>query len=308
MLSHLIKNIPNTKNLHIVIGAFDGIHQAHRKIIEHTIKIAKEKNEKSLIFTFEPLPKEHFQHRDFKGRLLPRYIKEEILETFGSDYLIIADFTTIKNFSEKEFVDTLLEKTEHLILYSGDDFRFGSMSGPQYTGSQISHIKEIEMTIDNHPCRSTEIRQLIMDGNIEAANKLLGYEYKIYSHTTCGDKIGRTIKFPTINIIPNQQIIPKNGVYFGEIFINNRLYPSVSYVGSRPSVFGDHLRIESHILDKNFNETIPKATPVTQTFIQRIADEKIFKSLDDLKKMLYNYKEISLGLATKRYNKGIGFL
>ncbi|MGL4562037.1 MAG: riboflavin kinase [Brevinema sp.] len=307
MLAHLIRKIPKLHRLHIIIGAFDGLHKAHKKIIEKTISLSKKKDEASLIFTFEPLPKEYFSHHEFYGRLLPKHIKKEFLEKLGADYVIIADFESIKNFSEKEFIDIFLTKANYISLYSGDDFRFGLMNGAKYTGDRVVHIKNPEFNIHGYSCRSTNIRKLLTEGDIETANRLLGYEYKIYSKSKSGDKIGRTIGFPTINISPNKQLVPQHGVYFTEILLYDRVYPSMTYIGKRPTLQGKELRIETHIIDHIFNIDIPEKTDVEITFIKKIADEKTFKSLDNLQEMLYNYKKISLALATERYKfEGIG--
>ncbi|MGL4388542.1 MAG: riboflavin kinase, partial [Brevinema sp.] len=219
----------------------------------------------------------------------------------GADYLIIANFESIKHLSEKKFIETLLTKSNHITLYSGDDFRFGTKDGESYIGSQISYVKESELEIENHPCRSTKIRHLLLKGDIDLANKLLGYEYKIYSINKHGDKLGRQIGFPTINIAINNQIVPQNGVYFTNITVAKNTYPAMTYIGRRPTIDGMELRIESHIIDDDFDLDLELGIPIELAFINKISEEKRFKSLEELTEMLYNYKEISLGLATKRY-------
>ncbi|MGL4388841.1 MAG: hypothetical protein ACRCTJ_05565, partial [Brevinema sp.] len=106
MLTKLINDIPKLNHLHIIIGSFDGVHRAHKQILCDTIEQAKSNNEASLIFTFEPLPKEYFDSSKFLGRLTPESIKKKKLENIGADYLIIANFESIKHLSEKKFIET----------------------------------------------------------------------------------------------------------------------------------------------------------------------------------------------------------
>ncbi len=197
----------------------------------------------------------------------------------------------------------LLTKADKIILYSGHDFRMGKKDGELYQGDRLERVILEDIFINGDICRSSKIRELLLDGEISRANTLLGREYSIVSKTENGDKIGRTIDFPTINITPTKQITPKKGVYFGEIKILGELHPAAIYVGERPTVNGKSTRIESHIIDEFHLGEIPTNTPAEVFFIQKIAEEKSFKTLEELKKMLYNYKSVSLAHAAKRYNK-----
>ncbi|MGL4394322.1 MAG: riboflavin kinase [Brevinema sp.] len=299
MLRKLIQDLPVYDHLHIIMGAFDGVHLAHQKIIADAVKIAHSKEEASLIFTFEPLPKEFFQHEHFIGRLTPAPVKKKFLNNFHADHVIVADFDILRHMSEKEFIETLLAKGKHITFYSGDDFRLGALDGESYGGDRISYVKETELSFEGRPCRATEIRKLLRHGEIITANKLLGRPYTIYSVNEHGDQLGRQIGFPTINITPNHQVIPQNGVYFTSIHILNQTYHAMTYIGNRPTVNGLDLRIEAHILEE-FKFDLKKDTNLELSFLEKISDEKKFKSLEELTEMLYNYKQISLGLATKR--------
>lgn len=134
----------------------------------------------------------------------------------------------------------------------------------------------------------------------EAAS-LLGREYVYYSHTIGGSQIGRTIDFPTLNMAPTNQVIPQNGVYFGELLIGGGIYPSAIYVGTRPTLNGDHIRIEAHVVSPFPTKETPHQSPTAVRFIEKIFEEKGFESLEKLKEILYNYKSVSLALAAKRY-------
>lgn len=303
MFLEQINHISHSTNLHIVIGAFDGVHQGHQHIIQQMLDNAKKLGGQSLIFSFEPLPKEFFLKEDFAGRLLPSQIKQDLLEQFHADYTIITDFEHIKDLSEKEFIELLLTKAEYIYFYSGNDFRMGCKNGHKYQGTCITKICASEIIINNQLCRASNIRKLLTLGEISLVNQLLGRDYSLYSYTISGDKIGRTIGFPTVNIKVLNQIIPKDGAYFGELIIYNHLYPAIIYIGKRPTVDGVDLRVESHVITEFPYHYIPDGTLAEVKFIQRIAEEKKFKSLENLKEMLYNYKTISLELASKRYQK-----
>ncbi|MGL4367031.1 MAG: riboflavin kinase [Brevinemataceae bacterium] len=302
MIYNEIDSLPLSDTLHIAIGSFDGLHYAHQHIISLAKEQAKQNNEKSLILTFEPIPKEFFLKQNFHGRLIPPNIKQEMLTKFNTDYVVITNFSEIKNYSEEEFILKLLTKAKRLILYSGPDFRIGSAeNNKNYTGNNVSFIKIEDIYINDDICRSTNIRKLISEGQIVRANNLLGWEYKLYSVTTPGDKIGRTINFPTINMEIPDQLLPQYGVYFGETVIFNKTYPSAIYIGTRPTIHGSTLRIESHIIEEFPYPEITTGTLVEMIFIKKISEEKTFGSLENLQEVLYNYKKISSGLATERY-------
>ncbi|MGL5956216.1 MAG: riboflavin kinase [Brevinema sp.] len=299
MIYNHLSTIKYSPVLHVVVGAFDGVHYAHQVLIQTALE--KSQGETSLIFSFNPLPKEYFLGKEFSGSLLPSFQRQKTLEDFQADYTVIVDFDTIKDYSEEQFIEILLSKADKIILYSGSDFRMGHYQGNPYQGNKLERVVLDDIVIDNNLCRSSIIRELLIEGEILQANKLLNKEYKIYSHTIPGDKIGRTLNFPTINTTPTTQITPKNGVYFGEIKIFHRVYPAAVYIGNRPTVRGSDIRIESHIIEEFPHGDIPPYTPAEVSFIERISEEKTFQSLEELNKMLYNYKRISLGLATKRY-------
>lgn len=294
-------NIPSTSTLHVVLGAFDGVHQAHRKLIARAVDEASKNNGTSLVLTFEPLPKEILSHEKFEGRLLPAFAKQYMLSQQHTDVLIIENFNNIRFLSEDQFIRLLLQYAKKVVFYAGPDFHIGCREGTRYTGQNIKIIHEQDIMIDGFPCRSSVIRDLIKKGEIRTAAKLLGYEYTYYTHTVSGSQIGRTIGFPTINIQPSNQITPGFGVYFGEILLFGETRPCAAYVGTRPSLKGLELRLEAHIIDEKSVPFIPEGTQTALRLIEKISEEKTFESLEKLRQMLYNYKKISLGLATERY-------
>lgn len=300
-MDNLFSIINKTTKLHIALGAFDGVHQAHASVINKALESAQTKGGESLILSFEPLPKEFFQHKAYPGRLLPASIKEYFLKSFGTDYVIIDDFHHVSTLGEKDFIEKLLPYADELHFYAGKDFNIGCNTGPKYKGEKLFIHHTGDININNIPCRATEIRSLIKAGLVEEAAPLLGREYVYYSHTISGSQIGRTIDFPTINIAPTNQVLPQVGVYFGELFINNVVYPASVYVGTRPTLNGDHIRIEAHVINVFPQDKVPQGSKAALRFIKKIFEEKGFDSLAKLKEMLYNYKQVSLALAAERY-------
>lgn len=294
-------NIPCTSTLHVAVGAFDGVHQAHKKLIARAVDEASKNNSTSLVLTFEPLPKEVLSHEKFEGRLLPAFVKQYMLSQQHADLLIVENFNDIRYLSEDQFIRLLLQYAEKVVFYAGPDFHVGHREGIRYTGRNVDIIHEPDIIIDGLICRSSVIRDLIKKGDVSTAAKLLGYEYTYYTHTVSGSQIGRTIDFPTINIQPSNQITPGFGVYFGEILLFGETRPCAAYVGTRPSLRGLELRLEAHIIDEMPVPFIPEGTQTALRLIEKISEEKTFESLEKLRKMLYNYKKISLGLAAERY-------
>ncbi len=294
-------DIKPSSTLHAVIGAFDGVHFAHRRLIKKAVQNAADSGGSSMIFSFTPLPKEYLSSGGFAGQLMPDRIRRAALEGFGADNLIIKDFESVKDYSEKDFMELLLQYADKIILYSGADFRMGRLGGEPYTGDKLERVIMDEIIINGDDCRSSNIRALLLDGEIKRANTLLANEYTIYSHTQAGDKIGRSIEFPTVNLSCTKQTTPKNGVYFGELIIFSEVHPAAVYVGERPTVQGKSKRIEAHVVyDFPYNE-IQEGTEAQIRFLEYISEEKNFESLAELKKMLYNYKTVSLALAAERY-------
>ncbi|SFB70869.1 riboflavin kinase / FMN adenylyltransferase [Brevinema andersonii] len=294
-------NIPYTSTLHVTIGAFDGVHKAHKKLIARVVDEASKNNDTSLVLTFEPLPKEVLPHEKFEGRLLPASVKQYMLSQQNPNFLIVENFKDIRYLSEDQFIRSLLKYAEKVIFYAGPDFHIGCKEGIRYIGQNVDIIHEPDIIINGFICRSSVIRDLIKNGSVDVAAKLLGYEYTYYGRTISGSQVGRTIDFPTINLQSSNQITPGFGVYFGEILLFGETRPCAAYVGTRPSLRGLDLRMEAHIIDGKPVPSIPESTQTALRLIEKISEEKTLESLENLRKMLYNYKEISLGLATERY-------
>jgi len=286
----------------LTIGVFDGVHQGHLSILNRLKMLAKEKNGESVVLTLWPHPR-IVLNKDVETLRLLNNIEEKqfLLSKTGIDHLIIIPFT--KEFSQLtacEFIEEYLVKKIHVKhLVVGYNHQFGKDRKAGYEFLKDCSEKfgfDIEKLdaklIDAESVSSTKIREFLIDGNLEMAKKYLGYEYFVSGNVVEGNKIGRTIGFPTANIkIPEPwKQIPKDGVYAVRVQFNNGHFIGMLNIGTRPTIEPEMKlkNMEVHILD--FNEKIYNQT-VTISFVHRIRDEKKFEGLDELTTQLYKDKE-----------------
>jgi riboflavin kinase/FMN adenylyltransferase len=263
----------------VTVGTFDGLHLGHQKIIRRMTELAKENNGETILVTFDPHP---------------RLVKFDLLSKLGIDHLIIVPFT--KKFAQttsEDFIINYLVKnigTKKLIV--GYDHHFGRNREGNYQklhqlGKKYRFdVEEITAQyIDDKAVSSTKIRKALMDGNVKLANKMLGYEYSITGVVVEGNKIGRSIGFPTANIEieDKYKLIAARGVYACKVDVNGKIYHGMGNIGTRPTVGINGLVTEVHIFD--FDKDI-YGEEITIFFIDRIRDEKKFENLGELKKQL----------------------
>lgn len=247
------------------IGNFDGIHQGHQQIIQQLKTLAAQYQLITTIISFEPLPTEFFAQRfqrPLPTRIYPLRDKVRVLTSWEMDELICLPFSNKLATQEPEdFIEQWLINTLNIqYLVIGDDFRFGKNRrgdftllktiGAQY-GMQVMDTQTI--AIDNERVSSTRIRQQLAIGNIGAANLLLQHRYQLSGRVKHGDKRGRTIGFPTLNLSLPDNIAIAKGVYAVRIAgltedTDVRLY-GVANIGVRPTVAGQEVRLEVHVFD-----------------------------------------------------------
>ncbi len=272
------------------IGYFDGIHMGHMELLDQTIKYATQNNIKSALITFYPDPKEIIHKLDGIRHLTTLEDRKKIAQKRGIDEFIVLDFTmTMANASVDDFI-SMLNHLPLKALICGFDFKFakkglGSVTSFTKDTSNFEVIVVNEVLFNNEKISSSSIVKLIEEGNIIQANIMLGYPYSIKGIVVHGKKKGRTIGFPTCNIgFTDEYIIPKKGVYVGEITVKGKKYSAMINVGMNPTFNLNHtVSIEAHILD--FNEFI-YLEKVSVCFYDRIREEKKFDSIDSLKSQL----------------------
>lgn len=292
--NYFANNEINFNNLSLALGFFDGVHLGHKKVIENCVKNAKENNLKSGLITFTNHPKclinniEPKYILDFKSRL-------KHIEKLNVDYCFVYNFDEkFLNLDYYQYIQNILINNFHpKFITTGFNHYFGKNreGTPEklekyekqfgYTYNKIEpYILEDEVV------SSSLIRQKLTLGEVEKANKMLSYNFYIEEKVIEGNKLGRTINFPTANFLYNKNIIQiPYGVYFVKVTVENKTYFGVLNFGIKPTIeISNHSPLcEVHIL--NFNQYIYNQK-IKVEFIKKIRDEKKFDSIQDLKKQI----------------------
>lgn len=274
------------------IGNFDGVHAGHREIIQHVINYAKQHQISARVITFEPLPNEYFCKKFGKPvpkRIYPLRDKALRLQSLGIDEFICLNFdAALSQMSAEDFITEILIKqlkVQHLIV--GDDFRFGKgrtgdFSLLQNMGASLGMTVEDTNTIqlDDERISSSRIRDALSAGNIPQATTLLGEPYRLSGRVRHGDKRGRTIGFPTLNLRLQENIVVAKGVYAVKVTgLDDKTYTGVANIGTRPTVGGTELRLETHVYEYQGDAY---GKHVCIELMHFIRPEQKFESFDDL--------------------------
>ena len=298
-----IDDFKGIKNPIVTTGTFDGVHLGHQKLIQRLKDAAREEKGETVLLTFSPHPRMVLFPDDNELKLLNSMPEKiELLEKYGVDHLIIYPFT--KEFSRltsTEFVRNIIVngiQTRRLVIGYNHHFgrnREGSFEhlkeyGPLY-GFEVEEIPAKD--IDHIEISSTKIRNALLIGDVKTATTYLGHEYTLTGTVVKGKQLGRTIGYPTANLLINDQykLIPGDGVYAVKIKHANNEYGGMLNIGNNPTVEGKGKSIEVNIFD--FDKTI-YGDEVTVYFIERLRDEVKFSNLDQLKEQLAKDKKESL--------------
>lgn len=291
------------------IGTFDGVHAGHQRIIARLTEVAASEKGESVVLTFFPHPRMVLQPDDNNLKLLTTMSERiELLKKQGVDHLIIQPFD--KEFSRQtavEFVrDILVNNIGTKTLVIGYDHHFGrNREGSFKDLEEMSPIygfrlEEIPKQVINEVAvSSTKIRNSLVTGDVKTANNLLGHDFTLSGKVVDGDKIGRTLGFPTANLAIAEQykLIPGTGIYAVLVKVDGKLYKGMMYIGYRPVVHGKRLSTEVNIFD--FNENIYNHD-VTVYFKGRVRDDIHFSNLDDLKKKMQEDKVVATKMLDSR--------
>ncbi len=298
-----IDDFKKVKNPVVTTGTFDGVHLGHQKIISRLKDVALEENGETVLLTFYPHPRMVLFPEDNELKLLNSLEEKiELLEKYGVDHLIIYPFT--KEFSRLtsvEFVrNILVNKINTKRLVIGYNHHFGrNREGSFEHLKEFGHLYGFEVEeipakdIDHIEISSTKIRHALQTGDIKTATAFLGHLYSITGKVVEGLKLGRTIGYPTANIVVDDKykLIPADGIYAVKLKYDNKVYSGMLSIGNNPTVEGKGRSIEVNIFD--FDKDI-YGKDVTIYFIERLRDELKFKDMDALKGQLVKDKEDSL--------------
>lgn len=297
---HDIKDFRKIPNAIVTIGTFDGVHLGHQAVFKQMVDKARQIGGETVVITFFPHPRIVISPNDNRLRLITsQEDKIEHLRRSNIDNLIIINFTKeFSHTSSEDFIkDYVVRYIQPAILVIGYDHHFGSnRSGDFDTLSKLGiefhfAVEKInEQDIEDITISSTKIRSALQQGDIKLANKLLGYSYSTSGIVTHGDSIGRTLGFPTANISikPEYQLIEKTGVYATIAKVDGKDYPSMTYIGRRPTISnGLPTSTETYIMD--FDGDL-YGKEIRVTFVDRVRDEMTFDNLERLKSQIQEDK------------------
>lgn len=305
-----INGVSNTKCV-ATIGNFDGVHLGHQAIIQQVISEAQKRCLPSVIIIFEPQPLEFFKGKDAPARLMRFREKYQVLSAFDLDYLFCLKFDAgLSKLTAKEFVQNVLVShlnIDHLVI--GDDFRFGGdregdyqllcelskVSGFTVENTQTVLAKESCDILDSNcpleadeilqRASSTFVRELLSLGQFAKVEQLLGRPYSFSGRVAHGQKLGRTLGFPTANINLKRVASPLTGVFAVSLLVKSsgKFTRGVANVGCKPTVGRFKPSLEVHLFD--FNEDI-YGEHVEVQFHKKLRDEMHFSDLEQLKQQI----------------------
>jgi riboflavin kinase/FMN adenylyltransferase len=284
---------PSKKTI-VTLGTFDGVHLGHNAILDTICNIAKQENLESVLLTFFPHPRLIISNDSEIKMLNTMAEKAMLLEQKGIQNFIIHPFDKLfSELSPREFVEQVLIKQLNIQkIIIGYDHKFGKNRAANII-DLIAFGKEFDFEVEEIPAKqvdevsvsSTKIRNSLLEGKISLANAYLGYSYMLSGNVVKGNKLGRTIGFPTANIqiSENYKLIPKNGAYIVTAIVNNKTVFGMLNIGIKPTLGENLMSIEVHLLD--FSEDI-YGQKMQVNVVERLRGEHKFESLEALKSQL----------------------
>ena len=289
-LDNLPKNITNPV---ITIGNFDGVHWAHQKIFKKIIERARDLHGTSVVITFEPHPVKVMFPEKAKPLITLLEQKKELVINQGIDIFLIIEFTLeFAGISARDFVkDILVDKIGIKEIAVGYDYTFGHNRKGNITvlremGSLFNfNVHQIDpVYVGKVLVSSTSIRNLIMEGNVDEAKKILGRNYQIRGEVISGrNRGGPLLGYPTANLRLTDELIPKEGVYIVLIDIGGKIYQGLTNIGYNPTFKDKTLSVETYIFDLSANILKQK---IKVNFLSRLRDEITFASSKELSQQI----------------------
>lgn len=313
-----LDNLPRFRRAVITIGSFDGVHRGHQQLLARIRRLAERRGGESVVITFDPHPRTVLRPDDDSLRLLTTTIeKAGSCEAAGIDHLVVVPFT--KEFSRQtpeEYIENFLIRhfsPERIVI--GYDHRFGKdrkgdLSYLRHHGKKHGYeVIEIDaQEVNDITVSSTKVRNALLEGDVKQAADLLGHPYEITGLVVEGKKIGRTIGYPTANIVPSHflKLIPKNGIYAVRARWGERELEGMLYIGDRPSLKdGRGIVIELNIFD--FDEDL-YGEILTVSFFDHLRGDLTLNDLDELKAQLAKDEAAARAALTPKDQKAISLI
>ncbi len=274
----------------LTIGNFDGVHLGHQAMLRKLVDEAARRGIHSAVMTFEPHPRELFTPDAAPARLTSLREKLELLAGFGIDRVFVCRFTReFASLSAQDFVDDVLVRrigTRYVLV--GDDFCFGAKRAGNFdtltAAGQVHGFATDAMhsvTFGDLRVSSTAVREALANGDCELAGHLLGRPYSISGRVMHGDKLGRTLGFPTANIQVKHNQPPLKGIFVVEVHgLDDRIYQGAASLGLRPTVTANgRTTLEVNLFD--FERSI-YGEHLRVDFLKKLRDEEKYNGLDEL--------------------------
>lgn len=291
----------------LILGFFDGVHLAHQKVIKEGLRIAKERNLKAALMTFNRRPKlvyEKFELNEYHYLTQPEQ-KYALIKDLGVDIVYEVFFNSeFGHLPPQDFVDQYIVDWNAKVVVAGYDYTYGKPDNasmehlPEYAKGRFEIVKVGEEKIAGASVSSTAIRRHIKNGELAQANKMLGYNYETLGFVVHGDARGRELGYPTANIFSNPYtLLPRVGVYAVWLTVKGKRYKGMASVGYNVT-FGErnYITVEVNIFD--FNDTI-YGDDVKIEWVAYLRDEEKYESaealIEQLEKDEIDTKEILSG-------------
>lgn len=294
-----IRQLKGIKKPIVTIGTFDGVHHGHRAILSEVVAHARAVGGESILLTFEPHPRKVLFPNEPLGIITPLQSKLQLIAETGIEHIVVVPFTReFAALSANDYIQQfLVEPLNPHSIVIGYDHHFGNdRKGniellKQYAPAYNMEIVEIPaQLIQQAAVSSTRIRKTLIAGHINEANAMLGREYKLLGRVVHGNKLGRTLGYPTANIQPSDtdQVIPGIGVYAVRVGYSGSTYGGMMSIGINPTVTSTtNVKLEVNIF--SFDADVYDRE-LEISFVKRLRDEQKFNSLEALIAQLHQDK------------------
>ena len=271
------------------VGNFDGLHLGHQRLLNLLVQRARELGQRAAVITFDPHPLRLLRPEQAPALLQTLSQRLAGFEQLGVEAVLVLRFDfALSQIPAEQFIETILVDCLRAgTILVGENFCFGHR-GAGDVHLLLEYGKTRPFTVEIVPpveiggrvVSSTAVRNAIADGSMSEAMALLGRPFSLTGEIRPGAGRGRTIQFPTLNLAPEQETLPKLGVYATESVAAGKTYFSVTNVGTRPTFGGQGVTVESHLF--NFNELLT-AGPMEVRFHERLRDERKFSGAGELR-------------------------
>jgi riboflavin kinase/FMN adenylyltransferase len=301
---HIIRQLDNlpaeARGGAVAIGNFDGVHRGHVEIVRRLLERAGNVAGPAIVFTFDPHPVRLLRPEQCPPPLTWTERKAELLAAHGVDWIVAYPTDeALLRLSAQEFFDQIVrDKLAARAMVEGPNFFFGH--NREGTIERLGELTAAAgMTLDVVPpveedgglVSSSRVRQLLLAGDVDAANRLLGVPYRIRGMVTHGAGRGTKIGFPTANLAAIDTLLPAEGVYAGRAWVDGRRWPAALSLGPSPTFDDATVRVEAHLID---HSEILYGQPMEVDFVARLRDIRPFASAaalveqlrDDVKRVL----------------------